>query len=371
MQQSRCNFAHRAWRKTMTAINSFNASANVPAIININKAGGYLSEMVIDESLPLNQRIVQCAEVFTQSKAIEKYASEYIISALSVSTTDELMAKLDELQLWPNDWKMPRSVYNAIEKGTPAYKVQDNGFVQYNKSTTLVLYSFIIAFARVYNMLEKRASKAMQALMQLLKDAEIAISALKDSQTENDILSRLEYAEKCIDALPQEKQSEYVGKVYCAIDGKKNIFFPVIEKPKTVGGLQYTSRLDYDDCFFSALLFSYVPAVYDEYINDSKPDIDIYESEDCKQYFDVCVPAIVERLQREKRELQEKAEKIAREKLAQEGITNALLLQKYARALKDISTAMGKIAVDISKAKRADCNDTLAAIREALKNAKL
>ena len=195
---------------------------------------------------------------------------------------------------------------------------------------------------------------------------------MKDAQTEDDILSRLDYAEKCIDALPQEKQAEYIGKVYCAIDGKKNIFFPVIEKPKTVGGLQYTGKtLDYDVCFFDALLFSYIPAVYDEYINDNKPVIDIYESEECKQYFDVCIPALLERLQREKREIQEKAEKLAKEKLASEGIANALLLQKYAKALKDIETAMGKIAVDISKAKRADCNETLASIREALKNAKL
>ena len=353
-------------------INSFNASANVPAIININKAGGYLSEMVIDESLPLNQRIVQCAEVFTQSKAIEKYASEYIISALSVSTTDELMQKLYELEMWPKDWKMPRSVYNALEKGTTAYKVQDNGFVQYSKSTVLVLYSFIIAFSRVYNLLEKRASKAMQTMQQLLKDADIALSALKDAQTEDDILSRLDYAEKCIDTLPQEKQAQYINRIYCAVDGKKNIFFPVVNKPKTVGGLQYTtSRLDYDDCFFSALLFSYIPTVYDEYINDSKPAVDIYESEGCKQYFDVCVPAILERLQRERKELQEKAERIAKEKLAKEGIENALLLQKYAKALKDIETAMGKIAVDISKTKRADCNDTLQAIRDALKEAVL
>lgn len=352
-------------------INSFNQSANVPAIININKAGGYLSEMIIDESLPLNKRIVQCAEVFTQSKAIEKYASEYIISALSVSTTDELMKKLHELQLWPEDWKMPRSVYNAVEKGTPAYKVKDDGFVEYSKSKTLVLYSFIIAFARVYNMLEKRASKAMQTLMQLLKDADVAVSALKDAQTENDIEIRLQYAEKCIDCLPVDKQPEYINRVYCAIDGKENIFFPVIEKPKTVGGLQYTSRLDYDDCFFSALLFSYIPAVYDEYINDDKPVIDIYESEECKQYFDVCVPAIVERLQREKREMQERAEKIAKEKIAKEGIANALLLQKYAQALKAIEEAMGKIAIDIPKTKRQDCNETLNAIREALKNAKL
>lgn len=352
-------------------INSFNNSINVPAIININNAGNTLAEMVIDESLPLNQRIVQCANVFTQSKAIERYASEYIINALSVSTTDELMGKLQELQLWPNDWKMPRSVYNAIEKGTPAYKVKDDGFVEYKKSKTLVLYSFIIAFARVYNMLEKRASKAMQALMQLLKDADISISALKDAQTEDDILSRLDYAEKCIDCLPVDKQPEYINRVYCIIDGKKNIFFPVIEKPKTVGGLQYSSVLDYDACFFDALLFSYIPTVYDEYINDSKPAVDIYESEECQQYFNICIPAIIERLQKEKRELQEKAEKIAREKIAQEGIANALLLQKYAKALQDIETAMGKIAVDISKAKRADCNETLASIREALKNAKL
>ena len=355
----------------MSTITNTTPAIVTPAVVNINNVGNFLSTLTIDESLPLNQRIVQCAEVFTQSKAVEKYASEYIINALSVSTTDEMMEKLQFLQLWPNDWKMPRSVYNAIEKRTQAYKVKDDGFVEYKKSKTLVLYSFIIAFSRVYNLLEKRASKAMQTMQQLLKDADIALSALKDAQSEDDILSRLDYAEKCIDCLPVDKQPEYINRVYCIIDGKKSIFFPVIEKPKTVGGLQFTTVLDYDACFFDAILFSYIPAIYDEFNNDYKLPVEIYESEECQQYFDIYIPALIKKLAREERELQERAEKIAKEKLAKEGIENALLLQKYTKALKDIETAMGKIAVDISKTKRADCNETLASIREALKNAKL
>lgn len=351
----------------MTTITTTNS-----AIININEAGNILSALHIDENLPLNQRIQQCADIFLQSKAIEKYASEYIISSLNVSTTEELMKRLDELQMWPGDWKMPRSVYNALDKGTPSYVVKDDGFVEYKRSNIRVSYAFIVAFARVYNLLEKRQCKAAAALQALMKDADIALSSLFDTVSENDISSRLTYAEKCIELLPIDKQDEYIKKIYCILDKKREVFFPVVKKTSTVGGLQYTGQiLDYDACFFDALLFSYIPAVYDEYSDDNKPPVEIYETEACRKYFDIYIPALIKRLAQEKKEIQEQAEKIARERLAKEGIHNALLLEKYKRALQDIETAVNKLSVDVSKAKRQDCNIALNAIRQALKEAVL